>query len=449
MKDVLAAWSVIFILVIWSLETFGQAVCPSRGPSRGHALILSTPYNEFDQNTRRALESLSSHDPATLGFALKYMGPKAGGRIVNVSLDEDSAHNAFKSLSSYVSWGKFQGPVILGVQDDSDDAAARALNGINLENALITERWNGITTLGRNNLFVRFKERNKIIVVAIENPETAPCDSMQDRLEGPPDYKNESLAPEQKLFQVPLHNNLELRYFFGPRIKSSPSIGAKPPPVLIKTMMNLKDFLIKNWEFHTGVDMRANVGTAVVAPFDGTVETIMSKECEGNAVILKHTLPETQKTVFSIYFHLSDFAQGLKPLRTFKAGETIAYSGDTGSRKCIQGAHLHFELRETAAGPFARSPDLAQRWSDVFEKTNLVNPANYIEAVDNLCQQRKIQEIQNALIAQKQDPQGLPPLTAGICSQKFENVTLPLMLKNGSLPKIYSVKTKHDIARFK
>ncbi|AYN39829.1 M23 family metallopeptidase [Streptomyces dangxiongensis] len=90
-----------------------------------------------------------------------------------------------------------------------------------------------------------------------------------------------------------------------------------------------------NWmSVHTGIDFPVSYGTTVMAATDGTVTTQWNS-AYGNMLIL--TSKDGTQTW---YCHLSSYrvASGT----TVKAGEPIAYSGNSGNST---GPHLHFEVR--------------------------------------------------------------------------------------------------------
>lgn len=90
-----------------------------------------------------------------------------------------------------------------------------------------------------------------------------------------------------------------------------------------------------NWmSVHTGIDFPVSYGTTVMAATDGTVTTKWNS-AYGNMLIL--TAKDGTETW---YCHLSSYrvASGT----TVKAGEPIAYSGNSGNST---GPHLHFEVR--------------------------------------------------------------------------------------------------------
>ncbi|MFJ2648809.1 peptidoglycan DD-metalloendopeptidase family protein [Streptomyces sp. NPDC087420] len=89
-----------------------------------------------------------------------------------------------------------------------------------------------------------------------------------------------------------------------------------------------------NWmSVHTGIDFPVAYGTPVMAATDGTVRT-QYNSAYGNMAIV--TSPDGTETW---YCHLSStkFRSG-----TVKAGDVIAYSGNSGNST---GPHLHFEVR--------------------------------------------------------------------------------------------------------
>ncbi|WP_320773972.1 M23 family metallopeptidase [Streptomyces sp. CRN 30] len=90
-----------------------------------------------------------------------------------------------------------------------------------------------------------------------------------------------------------------------------------------------------NWmSMHTGIDFPVAYGTPIMAATDGTVRTQWNS-AYGNMVIV--TAMDGTETW---YCHLSTYnvASGT----TVKAGDTIAYSGNSGNST---GPHLHFEVR--------------------------------------------------------------------------------------------------------
>ena len=86
--------------------------------------------------------------------------------------------------------------------------------------------------------------------------------------------------------------------------------------------------------FHTGLDLRAMIGTNIYAMADGEVSIADKFVIPGNAVIIDHG-----NTIFSKYYHLSELL--VKPGQKVKKGELIAKSGNTGR---VEAPHLHWEV---------------------------------------------------------------------------------------------------------
>ena len=96
---------------------------------------------------------------------------------------------------------------------------------------------------------------------------------------------------------------------------------------------------------HTGIDISAEQGIAVIAAADGTVSqvhtwdssTTTGDQSYGNMVQITHADERT-----TLYAHLSKVL--VSSGDSVSAGETIGYVGNTGN---ADGAHLHFEVRQS------------------------------------------------------------------------------------------------------
>jgi murein DD-endopeptidase MepM/ murein hydrolase activator NlpD len=109
-----------------------------------------------------------------------------------------------------------------------------------------------------------------------------------------------------------------------------------------------------NWmSVHTGIDFPVSYGTTVMAATDGTVRTQWNS-AYGNMMIV--TAKDGTETW---YCHLSSYrvASGT----TVKAGEPIAYSGNSGNST---GPHLHFEVRPGGGAPINPLPWLRSHGLD-------------------------------------------------------------------------------------
>lgn len=86
---------------------------------------------------------------------------------------------------------------------------------------------------------------------------------------------------------------------------------------------------------HNGTDFKAAYGTEVIASRDGVVSGTYRTWSGGLTVSIDHGDGEETR-----YLHLSEYACSVGD--TVAAGDTIAYSGNSGAH--TQGPHLHFEI---------------------------------------------------------------------------------------------------------
>jgi murein DD-endopeptidase MepM/ murein hydrolase activator NlpD len=95
-----------------------------------------------------------------------------------------------------------------------------------------------------------------------------------------------------------------------------------------------KDPISGELTFHTGIDLRANTGTAVMASMEGVVSVISENWLYGKHIIISH--PNGYKTM---YAHLS--SASVKQGDKVSQGRKIAEAGNTGYST---GSHLHFTI---------------------------------------------------------------------------------------------------------
>ena len=91
---------------------------------------------------------------------------------------------------------------------------------------------------------------------------------------------------------------------------------------------------------HMGIDFAAEAGTAVVAAYDGTIESITSSYLQGTTITINHG--NGLKTIYNSVEANENLAEGQK----VKKGDTIATVSDNNRQEYKDGAHLHFEVIE-------------------------------------------------------------------------------------------------------
>ena len=93
--------------------------------------------------------------------------------------------------------------------------------------------------------------------------------------------------------------------------------------------------IFEEWRYHSGIDIAANTGDAIVASDSGTVCWCGEKGGYGNCIMIDHG-----NGYYTLYGHMSGYAVYYGT--AVSKGETIGYVGSTG---WATGPHLHFEIR--------------------------------------------------------------------------------------------------------
>lgn len=96
--------------------------------------------------------------------------------------------------------------------------------------------------------------------------------------------------------------------------------------------------VLKRSKKHEGVDFSLRKGTPVMAAGNGTVDRATYSANYGRFVSIRH--PESGHR--TLYAHLSEAAQNIRPGANVARGDTIGYSGNTGR---TTGPHLHYEVQ--------------------------------------------------------------------------------------------------------
>ena len=87
-------------------------------------------------------------------------------------------------------------------------------------------------------------------------------------------------------------------------------------------------------EFHSGLDISAEIGTTIIAPADGIVSSVSKESGFGNIITINHGYGFQTR-----YGHLDKAL--VKEGQSIKRGEKIALMGNTGR---TTGSHLHYEV---------------------------------------------------------------------------------------------------------
>jgi len=103
---------------------------------------------------------------------------------------------------------------------------------------------------------------------------------------------------------------------------------------IINRFGSYKNLFTEAEDFHDGIDIRANVGTTVIASLDGVVFFIGEDKYYGKSIIITHN--DDFKT---LYGHLNSY--NVKQGDIVSRGSKIAESGNTGYST---GPHLHFGI---------------------------------------------------------------------------------------------------------
>ncbi len=144
----------------------------------------------------------------------------------------------------------------------------------------------------------------------------------------------------------------------------------------------------KRKQFHSALDLAADLGTPVYAPADGVVVYAGKKRFYGNFLLISHGLGFA-----TAYGHLHRIA--VKSGDYIKKGELVALCGNTGRST---GPHVHYELRYLSKWldpePFVKNWSY-ETYKDVMKKNKQVNWDEMIQEIRN-----RISLIKNKKISQ-------------------------------------------------
>ena len=138
-----------------------------------------------------------------------------------------------------------------------------------------------------------------------------------------------------------------------PETVSAPAVEDAPAPALIVPVAGVDASKLRSsWgeargggdRVHQGLDIMAPTGTPVIAAADGTVEKLYLSKGGGGI-----TLYQRAGRWMLYYAHLAGYAPGIAEGQPVRAGQTLAYVGDTGNAGAGN-HHLHFGVARMAPG---------------------------------------------------------------------------------------------------
>ena len=130
---------------------------------------------------------------------------------------------------------------------------------------------------------------------------------------------------------------------------------------------------------HLGVDLFAPAGTAVLAPIDGTVESVHNNAGRldyGPTVVLRHEIPGADAPWYTLYGHLNEAALTLQRGLAVRAGDRL---GSVGTSRVNGGwpPHLHLQIIADRVGYDGDFPGVARPsdravWLSISPDPNLI-----------------------------------------------------------------------------
>lgn len=132
------------------------------------------------------------------------------------------------------------------------------------------------------------------------------------------------------------------------KAKSTPKVTSAPisfsAPIMGKVSLEFSNDkpvfskTLQEWRTHSGVDIQGDIGAAVLAAKDGTVESVKADPRYGVTVIIEHA--DDYKSVYS---NLSKDVS-VVPGQKVKTGDVVGAIGDTAAFESLEATHVHFEI---------------------------------------------------------------------------------------------------------
>ena len=158
--------------------------------------------------------------------------------------------------------------------------------------------------------------------VESELPSSADEPKTPDESKDKPDKTGESgkTTDNKIVFSLPVANSTVIKSYTSSTVVFNKTLGV--------------------YTGHMGIDFAAEAGTAVVAAYDGTIESVTSSYLQGTTITINHG--NGLKTIYNSVEANENLAEGQK----VKKGDTIATVSDNNRQEYKDGAHLHFEVIE-------------------------------------------------------------------------------------------------------
>ena len=99
---------------------------------------------------------------------------------------------------------------------------------------------------------------------------------------------------------------------------------------------------MKDYRTHSGIDIACEYGCEVKCFADGTIESFESTPLNGMVLTVRHS-----DDFVTRYCNLSyELAEGIEVGSAVRAGDSVAYVGESGILECAEPVHLHFEIEK-------------------------------------------------------------------------------------------------------
>lgn len=328
-----------------------------------------------DENVYVNYKKDSQPEITTTGSLIEkiYIEEEITYKAVNVSVEEKIYTNS-TDLSAYLLYGDTYTEKIVKVQPGDSIESISFNNKISVQEFLIfNEQYTSRNNLLVPNTDVIISNVDPKIRVVVEYYEVVDMEtefSIQEEYDeeltqGNIIVKQEGKNGLERVRQNVKSINGEIQYVdpAGKEVIQSPvpkvvSIGTKYIPNVgsvtswgwptesgytISSYYGYRLSVFGEGNFHSGIDIAGTgYGSIIKASNNGTIEILTDL---GNTSYGKYILINHNNGYYSLYAHMSGFAEGLSVGSTVSRGQTIGFVGSSG---WSTGPHLHYEIRTCA-----------------------------------------------------------------------------------------------------